>query len=211
VFYRLAQIIVRIYFSIYHRVSIRGLPELKKFLGAHGSPVILAANHESYLDPPAIGMVFPRPLRFIAWDALFKVPVFSALIRALGAVPVSQEDKSSAASLLRKVMGFIESGYCVLIFPEGMRSPDGNLLPFEGGVALIASKTGAPIVPVWLDGTFEAYPVGRLLPRPRKVTITFGEPIITEDLPPDMPERERRKSLLDALEAALISMRDARN
>ncbi|MDR1916436.1 MAG: 1-acyl-sn-glycerol-3-phosphate acyltransferase, partial [Synergistaceae bacterium] len=146
-FYRLAQIFFRIYFTIYHRVSVKGMPELKKFLDSlESGPVILAANHESYLDPPAIGMIFPKPLRFIAWDALFKVPVFSLLIRALGAVPVSQENKNSAASLLRDVIGFIESGYNVLIFPEGMRSPDGNLLPLEGGTALIASKTGAPIV-----------------------------------------------------------------
>ncbi|MDR1471203.1 MAG: 1-acyl-sn-glycerol-3-phosphate acyltransferase [Synergistaceae bacterium] len=207
-FYRLAQIAVRIYFTLYHRVSIRGLRELEEFLVSRGgSPVILAANHASYLDPPAIGMVFPRPLRFIAWDGLFRVPLLSSLIRALGAVPVNQEDKSSAARLLRAVIGFIEDGFSVLIFPEGMRSPDGNLLPLEGGVALIALKTGAPIVPVRLDGTWEAYPVGRRFPRPRKVSVSFGPPIRVGDLPPGMTDKERRKRLLDSLEAALISMR----
>lgn len=209
-FYALARFFFFLYFSIYHRVGIRGKGELKKFLNSMpgGGPVILAANHESYLDPPLVGMAFPAPLRFIAWDALFKVPIFSFLIRALGAVPVSQENKASAAGLLRQVMGFLEDGYSVLIFPEGVRSPDGNLMPLEGGVALMASKTRVPIIPVWIDGTWEAYPLQKRLPRPRKVTVTFGSPIFPSDIPDDTPEKERRKSLLDSLQSAFESMRD---
>jgi 1-acyl-sn-glycerol-3-phosphate acyltransferase len=207
--FRLAQIFFRIYFFIYHRVSIRGLAELKKFLaGRNGKPVILAANHESYLDPPLVGMLYPNAIRFIAWDGLFKVPVFASLIRGLGAVPVSQQNKNSAASLLRDVIGFINEGCSVLIFPEGERSPDGNLQPLEGGVALIASKTETPIVPVWIDGTFEAYPIFRKFPRPRHVTVTFGKPLLPEELPAGMPEHERRRTLLDSLERSLTAMRD---
>ncbi|MDR1136934.1 MAG: 1-acyl-sn-glycerol-3-phosphate acyltransferase, partial [Synergistaceae bacterium] len=165
-FFRIAQILFRVYFFVYHRVSVKGMKELGEFLAArNGKPVILAANHESYLDPPLVGMLFPDAIRFIAWDGLFRVPVFAALIRALGAVPVNQQDKNSAASLLRDVIQFIKEGYSVLIFPEGGRSPDGNLQPLEGGVALIASKTETPIVPVWIDGTFEAYPIFRKFPR----------------------------------------------
>jgi 1-acyl-sn-glycerol-3-phosphate acyltransferase len=182
---------------------------LKRFLKEReGNPVILAANHESYLDPPLIGMLYPNTIRFIAWDGLFKVPVFSSLIRALGAVPVNQENKSSAASLLRDVMEFIKQGYSVLIFPEGERTQDGNLLPFEGGVSLISLKTGTPIVPVWIDGTFEAYPISKKIPRPRHVSVTFGEPIFSDDLPVEMPEKERRQKLLVLLENALVKMRD---
>jgi 1-acyl-sn-glycerol-3-phosphate acyltransferase len=210
-FFRLTQIFFRIYFFIYHRVSVKGLAELKKFLAArNGKPVILAANHESYLDPPLIGMLYPRAIRFIAWDGLFKVPLFASLIRALGAVPVSQQDKSRAANLLRDVIGFIKDGYSVLIFPEGERSPDGNLRSLEGGVALIALKTKSPIVPIWIDGTFEAYPILRKFPRPYRVAVTFGKPIFPEDLPDDMPEKERRRTLLDSLEHSLAAMRDGK-
>jgi 1-acyl-sn-glycerol-3-phosphate acyltransferase len=209
--FRLAQIFFRIYFAIYHRVSVRGLTELKKFLaGRDGQPVILAANHESYLDPPLVGMLYPRAIRFIAWDGLFKVPVFASLLRGLGAVPVSQQDKNSAASLLRDVMGFIKEGYSVLIFPEGERSPDGNLQPLEGGVALIASKTKTPVVPVWIDGTFEAYPIFRKFPRPRHVAVTFGEPLFPKVLPAGMSEHELRRTLLDSLERSLIALRDGK-
>jgi 1-acyl-sn-glycerol-3-phosphate acyltransferase len=208
-FYRFAQIFFRIYFLLYHRVTVKGLGELKKFLAAReNKPVILAANHESYLDPPAIGMLFPNPLRFIAWDGLFKVPVLSPLIRALGAVPVSQENKNSAASLLRDVIGFVESGFSVLIFPEGQRTPDGNLQPFEGGVALIASKTKAPVVPVWIDGTFEAFPIFKKFPRPRHVAVSFGPPILPESLPENISEKERRAETLRSVESALTRLRD---
>ena len=210
-FYRLTQLILRIYFLVYHRVSIRGMEGLKKFLASlpEGGSVILASNHASYLDPPLIGMAFPEPMRFVAWDGLFKVPLFSCLIRTLGAVPVNQENKSSAASLLRQVMGFIEDGFSVLIFPEGLRSPDGKLLPLEGGVALISLKTDTPIVPVWLEGTFEAYPTHHRFPRPKKIIMTFGDPILPGELPPDIPEKERRAALLAKLQRAFEDMRDS--
>ena len=210
-FYRLVQLVFRIYFLVYHRVSIRRMDELKKFLSSlpEGGSVILASNHASYLDPPLIGMAFPEPMRFIAWDGLFKVPVLSSFIRTLGAVPVNQENKSSAASLLRQVIGFIEDGFSVLIFPEGLRSPDGKLLPLEGGVALISLKTDTPIVPVWLEGTFEAYPTHLRFPRPKKIIMTFGDPIIPGELPADMPEKERRGALLSKLQRAFEEMRDS--
>lgn len=208
--YWIAQILFRIYFLIYHRISIRGMKELREFLVSRGnSPVILVANHESYLDPPAIGMVFPNPLRFIAWDGLFKFRPFAALLGALGAVPVNQQNKNSGASLLRDVMNFIKEGYSVLIFPEGERTPDGSLLPFEGGVSLIASKTGAPIVPIWIEGSFEAYPLFHRFPRPYRISVTFGPPITREDFPDEMPEKERRQAMLDSILGAMLKMRDA--
>jgi 1-acyl-sn-glycerol-3-phosphate acyltransferase len=206
--YWFARMFFKLYFLIYHRVRVEGLPQLRKFTAARGGPVILAANHASYLDPPAIGMAFPGRMRFVAWDMLFKVPIFSSMIAALGAVPVSQEDKRSAAGLLLKVIGFIEEGFNVLIFPEGRRSPDGMLLPLEGGVALIALKTGTPVVPVWVDGTQDALPVHLTLPRPRKVTIRFGTPIIPGETAPDAPEKQRRKLLLEELLASLEKLRD---
>lgn len=208
--YRLAQFVFRVYFLIYHRIGVRRMDELKKLLAAlpREGTVILAANHASYLDPPLVGMVFPQRLRFVAWEGLFRVPLLGPMIRALGAVPVSPENKNSAAGLLRQVMGFIEDERSVLIFPEGQRTLDGTLQPFEGGTALVALKTGAPIVPVWLEGTWEAFPPHYLLPRPHKITITFGDPIYPDRLPPEMPEKEKRRALLDELRKALETMRE---
>lgn len=210
-FYRLVQVLFRIYFLLFHRLRVRGMEELERFLAslpADGS-VILASNHASYLDPPAVGTVFPRTLRFIAWDGLFRVPLFATLIRTLGAVPVSPENKNSAAGLLRQVMGFLESGHSVLIFPEGERTPDGKMRPLEGGVALIALKTGAPIVPVWLEGTWRAFPPHLRFPRPYRITLTFGKPLLPGALPKELTERQKRDRLLADLKHSLETMRDA--
>lgn len=207
-FYYIAKAFVLMYFFVFHRVRIRGAGDLRKFLYAGGGPVIVASNHESYLDPPLVGSAFPGRLRSIAWDGLFKSRVFSWLISALGAIPVSHEDKSSAASLIRRVIGLVKDGTNVLIFPEGRRSTDGELGKLEGGAAMIALRTAVPIVPVWIEGTFEALPAHRTWPRPERVTITFGRPISTDEMPPEMSEQEKRAYLMERLEQALRDMRD---
>jgi 1-acyl-sn-glycerol-3-phosphate acyltransferase len=209
-FYVFARFFFKLYFLIYHRARVRGLDKLKRFLASHNGPVVLAANHASYLDPPLVGIAFPGRLRFVAWDGLFKVPIFSSLIRALGATPVSQENKNSAAGAMRQIIGFVESGFSVLIFPEGRRSPDGSLLPLEGGAALIASRTKTPIVPVWIDGARNALPIHLTFPRPRKTTVTFGEPLLPWKLPDDTREKDRRKTLTEMLRTALENLRDGK-
>lgn len=204
VFYAFVKLILLIYFAIYHRLSVRGKEGLKSFLASCEGPVILAANHTSYLDPPLVGAIYPSRLRFIAWDHLFDSFIMRSLITPLGAVPVSHEDKSSAAALLRQVMGFLEDGSSVLIFPEGQRSLDGRLQPLEGGAALLSVKTASPIVPVYIDGTFEAYPPQKSFPRPAKITVTFGEPILPGSF--EGTDKDRRRCVLEALERALTSM-----
>lgn len=207
IFYFLTKYFLRIYFAIFHSLTVRGRGALSDFLASHRMPVILAANHESYLDPPLIGAVYPERLRFVAWDHLFDSKILAALITPLGAVPVSQENKASAAGLLRQVMGFLDDGMSVLIFPEGHRSEDGRLQPLEGGVALMSAKTGLPIVPIWIDGTFEAYPPHQKYPHPGHVVVTFGEPIFP--LPQgSASDKERRADLLERLNGAFIAMRD---
>lgn len=210
-FYRFVRFLFHVYFLLFHRLRILGADGLKRFLASlpAGGSVILAANHASYLDPPAVGTAFPGPLRFVAWDGLFRVPVFGFLIRTLGAVPVSPDNKNSAAGPLRQVMNFLEGGYSVLIFPEGERTPDGKMLPLEGGVALVSLKTGTPIVPVWIEGTWKAFPPHRKFPRPHRVFLTFGEPIFPDALPDGLTERQKREKLLVELKRSLETMRDA--
>ncbi len=198
-FYLLAKVFFKLYFTLYHRLEVDGLDALTQ-----KRPVILAANHASYLDPPLVGSIFPDRLRFIAWEGLF-VPIFGALIGALGAVPVSQANKGSAAALLRQVMGFLESGSSVLIFPEGERTFDGNLLPIEPGFALLAFKTGAPVVPVWIEGTFRAMSRHVTFPRPRKIHVTFLpaiDPLDRTLFPDEMSEKDKRTLLVRKLEEA---------
>ena len=185
--YFITRIIVTIYFTLYHRLSVYGREKIPK-----DRPVIVASNHASYLDPPVVGYAFfPSYLKFIAWDKLFRFRPFGAFLRAMGSVPVSQEDKNSSAALLRLVMGFIKEGYNVFICPEGHRTEDGRLQPLEGGVAIMSLKTGAPVIPTYAAGTWRALAPHMRFPRPCKLTVTFGDPIDPAQLPEGLNEKEK--------------------
>ena len=204
--YGLARIVFYLYYKLYHRIEIYGVDTLPS-----KRPLILAANHASYLDPPAIGMAFPDKLRFIAWEGLFSNFFMRVFITAMGAVPVSQENKGSAASLLRQVLGFLEEGFNVLIFPEGKRSEDGKLMPLEGGVALLSVRTMTPVIPVWIEGSHKAMSPSMSFPRPFKLKIFFGEAIDPSLFPEELTEKERRSLLLEKLNDALSEMQEKQN
>ncbi|NLV81434.1 MAG: 1-acyl-sn-glycerol-3-phosphate acyltransferase [Synergistaceae bacterium] len=194
--YNFVRIVAFTYFKLYHRLSIFGKDKVPK-----NKPVIFASNHASYLDPPVVGLAaYPTRLRFIAWDKLFKIPLFGTFLHAMGSVPVAAGDKMSSAGLLRMVIGFLESGASVFICPEGHRTEDGNLQALEGGVAILSLKTGVPIIPTWAGGTFRALSPHMKFPRPRKITVTFGDPIDPNFLPVGLDERGKRKYILNKIE-----------
>jgi cytidylate kinase len=138
-------------------------------------PVLFVANHSSLLDPPAIGGCTPRQLHFLAKEALFAIPLFGRIIRAVNARPVRSGGADPAA--LRAGLRVLEDGGALLVFPEGSRGDEGVLRPPKPGAALLAMMTGAPVVPVYVSGTGRAWPMGRLLPRPGKVVVAFGPPL----------------------------------
>ena len=175
VFYFFVKWFFFIALKVYNRLSITWTEDLPS------RNVIVAANHTSNLDPVIMGAVFPRRLRYLAKEELFRPFLFGSAIRALGSIPVKRSDNQSAASALRTFLKLLESGENVLIIPEGGRSTDGRMQPLEGGVALIALKSGAPIVPAFITGAFEAMPPGRRWVKPGKLSITFGEAINTAD------------------------------
>lgn len=119
---------------------------------------IIAANHVSFLDPPLIGQAFDEPLYFFARKTLFDHPLAGRLLREWQSIPIDR-DKPDTASL-KATIRLLKSGKKVLMFPEGTRSPDGTLQPAEAGVGLFLAKTGAPVLPVRIFGTYEAFPGG---------------------------------------------------
>lgn len=138
-------------------------------------PVILAANHESYIDPGAIGGALEREACYLARDGVF-VPGFAAVLRAVNAIPVNQEGGAMAG--LRAGLEVLEAGNALILFPEGSRTPDGEMHPFQSGVGLIAARSGAPVVPVRVFGFYEAYGRHMRFPRPgRKVMVKYGHPL----------------------------------
>ena len=151
-------------------------------------PVLLVANHSSLLDPPLVGGVAPRQLSFMAKAELFRVPLFGALIRRLNARPVRLEGADAGA--LRTALRVLQEGGVLLMFPEGTRGPEGALREPKPGAAMLAVTSGAPVVPVFIQGSGRAWPRGRTLPRPAKVRVTFGPPQIFERRDADGRKRD---------------------
>ncbi|NLI95641.1 MAG: 1-acyl-sn-glycerol-3-phosphate acyltransferase [Synergistaceae bacterium] len=193
-FYFLVKNAYLIFFRIFNRLEVlhrERIPQKR--------PLILASNHCSNLDPPVVGSVFEERMRYIAKAALFKPALFGFALKSLGAVPVSREDERKAALVLKAFLGFLESGQNILIFPEGKRSQDGNLQPLEGGVALLCQKSGCPILPVHVSGTFSALPMGCVFPRPAKIVMNYGYPIDPAEFPNGLSEKEGRAWILERL------------
>ncbi len=141
-------------------------------------PVLLVSNHSSLLDPPLVGGSTPRPVSFMAKAELFRIPLFGGLIRRLNARPVRRE--GSDPSALRTALRVLEDGGALLVFPEGTRGPEGVLRPGKAGAGMLAVLSGAAVVPVYINGSGRAWPRGRKLPRPARVTVWFGEPMSKE-------------------------------
>ena len=129
-------------------------------------PLIVACNHVSNLDPPALGVAMPRRVTYMAKLELFRMPVLGPLIAALGAFPVDRSRGDVAA--IKTAINVLQDGAALGIFPEGGRNADGSKLP-QMGVALLASYSGATVIPAYVSGTSQAHRLAR-------VTVTFGEP-----------------------------------
>lgn len=137
-------------------------------------PVLLVANHASFLDPPFIGGTLRREVNYLARESLFRFPVAGAMLRHWNAVPVDRE--GGGASGLRAILERLLAGGTVLLFPEGTRTPDGKLQSARAGVGLLIIKSRCPVVPVRVFGSHEAWGRHLRIPRPRRVTIKFGLP-----------------------------------
>lgn len=170
VLYRLAWLASRVICKIWLRSRIYH-PERVPREG----PVILASNHVSYLDPPFVGSSLPREIHYLAREDVFHYPIAGSLLRSLNAVPVNRD--GSGAKGLKSILNRLLQGGGILIFPEGTRSRDGYLQPARDGIGLTIIKSSAPVVPVRIWGAFEAFGRNRWFPRPRRISVKFGEPL----------------------------------
>ncbi|QEL13943.1 lysophospholipid acyltransferase family protein [Limnoglobus roseus] len=173
-------------------------------------PALVLANHQSFLDPIFVSLAAGRPLSFLARSSLFRGGKFDRLIRRYGAVPI---DRGFGKEGIRTVIGKLNEGRAVLVFPEGERTRTGDLQPLKAGVSLLIDRVRVPIVPVGIAGAFDAWPRGHKLPTaaplvmPRNgkgIAVHVGEPI-----PPARYERLPREEMLADLERELRAAKDA--
>jgi 1-acyl-sn-glycerol-3-phosphate acyltransferase len=143
-------------------------------------PVILASNHASYLDPPLVGSALHREINYLARETLFRFPIVGAILRSWNAVPVDRDGGSPSG--LRNILNRLQKGGGIILFPEGTRTRDGNLQKARSGVGLTVIKSKAPVVPVRVFGTYEAFGRHMKVPKPHRVIVKYGVPMTFEKL-----------------------------
>ena len=141
--------------------------------------VLVCSNHQSYLDPALVGMSIHRHARYLARETLFRGP-FGWLIRAINAIPLDREGAGLRG--LKETLQCLKQGEVVVIFPEGTRSPDGQIAPLKPGFAALARRSGAAVMPAAVDGAFQAWPRKSPLPHPETIRVYFGPPLSPEEI-----------------------------
>ncbi len=180
--YKFAQLSLRTMFTFGFSLKTEG----QQNVPASG-PFLLVGNHQSYIDPPAIGCSLVRPIYYLARRSLWKNSFLGALLTSVNTLPVNQD--GSAHEGLRAIMTKLEEGQGVIVFPEGTRTPDGNMNPLQPGILLLLKRLAFsyPVVPVGIAGAFQAWPLQNKLPylspllcpaQPRgPLAISFGKPV----------------------------------
>ena len=163
-----------VFFNVLARLFFR-----LRVIGRHHIPkeggVLIAANHTSYTDIPFLGCAMRRRANFVAKAELFDNPILGWFYRITAGIPIKRD--SISRDKLNEAIRRLNSGKLVVIYPEGARSKDGQLLPGMQGIGLVVATTGVPVVPAYIAGTDKVLPVGSKWIRFYPVTILFGEPL----------------------------------
>jgi 1-acyl-sn-glycerol-3-phosphate acyltransferase len=173
--YRIGWTLFRVMYATYFRWRIIGAENVPRT-----GPVILASNHASFLDPPLVGCALPRPINYLARESLFRFPIIGAILRSWNAVPVDRD--GAGAKGLKMILERLLDGGGIILFPEGTRTSDGRLQSARSGIGLTVIKSDAPVVPVRVFGTWEAWNRHMKLPRPRRVGVIYGKPLDFREL-----------------------------
>ncbi len=165
--------------------------------------LIIAANHQTYIDPFWVGVAVKRPLRYLAWSEAFKWPAMGKPMEWFGAWPISVDRSDPAA--YRRSLQWLRGGGAVMIFPEGERGKPGNVrLRFKTGAARMALEAGVPILPVTIRGGHQVWPKGQRWPRTGHVEIIYHPP--RKLVPcPDEDARQCARRATDELSALIAS------
>ncbi|MCB1109831.1 MAG: 1-acyl-sn-glycerol-3-phosphate acyltransferase [Chlamydiia bacterium] len=189
---------VKCFFKICYRHKVYGLEHY-----VQGSALI-AANHVSFFDPPAIAISCPGEIHFLARQTLFK-SYFGKLITALNSHPVKKE--ATNLRVMKDICEMLKEGKKVLMFPEGTRSKDNVLQEIKPGMGLILSKSESAILPTYVHGTFEIWNRSRKFPKLwGKTAVVFGSPILWMDYA-DMERKEAQELIAQNLTQSLQGLR----
>jgi 1-acyl-sn-glycerol-3-phosphate acyltransferase len=148
-------------------------------LPAEGGLLVLS-SHQSHLDPLLLGLATDRRLSSMARSSLYRFKPYGFVITALDAVPIDRE--ASAVAAMKVVIGRLQGGAAVIVFPEGTRTGDGRLGDIKGGFAILAKRARVPIAPVAIVGAYESWPRSRRFPRPGRIRLEFGRVLTVDEV-----------------------------
>jgi 1-acyl-sn-glycerol-3-phosphate acyltransferase len=173
-----------------------------KVYGRHNIPrrggVLLLSNHQSYLDPILLAVPLRRPVSYMAKSELFeRGAFFTWLIRSLHAFPIRKNTADVGA--IKEAIGRLGEGHILNMYPEGTRTRTGEIGPILPGVAVVVRRAGVPVVPVVIDGTFQAWAKGSKVPRPHPVRIMYGKPLRIKGLKTDQVVEKIGQTLREML------------
>jgi 1-acyl-sn-glycerol-3-phosphate acyltransferase len=170
-FYELVRLCTLLTFRIFLRLRTSGLERIPPT-----GPVLICPNHQSHLDPMIMGCLSPRRMNFLAKKQLFRFPPLSWLISFLDSIPIDREGISAGG--IKECLKRMRRGEMLLMFPEGTRTPDGEMKTTLPGFVALVKRTGATVLPVGIDGAWDVWPRNRSFPLPGPgVTVYFGQPI----------------------------------
>lgn len=187
----------RIYFRLFYDFKVEGLENIPK-TGA----LVIACNHLSNADPPAIGAFagLVRDSRFVAKKELFQIPLIGWFFRHCNYIPVDRARTIGDFGALKEVVASLERGESIVMFPEGTRSKNGQPQKPKSGIGFVVYKTGAPVLPVKIEGTFG-------MPWVRKIRVKFGHVMTLEKDENAEPKTEYKRfanQIMDAINAIHI-------
>jgi 1-acyl-sn-glycerol-3-phosphate acyltransferase len=171
--YGFLHVVCRLLATLLLQIRVSG----RDLVPREGGALVLS-NHQSHFDPVLIGLACDRRLNYLARETLFGFAPFRWLIQSLDAIPIDREGLGLAG--LKETLQRLRAGEMVLIFPEGTRTPDGEVAPLKPGFSALAKRAHVPLLPVAIEGAYHAWPRRRLLPGTATIHIQFGEPLSPE-------------------------------
>ena len=151
----------------------------RQYVPKVGGALVLS-NHQSQLDPVLVGLAADRRLNYLARRTLFRFAPFRWLIDSLDAIPIDRDGTGLGG--LKETLKRLRNGELVLIFPEGTRTSDGEVAKLKPGFVALARRAGVPLLPVGVDGAYQAWPRGAKLPRRAEIHVVFGQPVTPSEI-----------------------------
>jgi 1-acyl-sn-glycerol-3-phosphate acyltransferase len=186
--------------DIHFRIAASGAEHIPRRGG-----FIVAANHASLLDPPIVGAQIPRQVAAFARKTLWKGGISSWWLDVVGVIPVDR-DGGSDVGAIRRVLQTLKQDKGIILFPEGTRTPTGQLQRPKAGVGLMACRTGVPVVPARVFGSFEAFGRNKPMRPGTPVSVVFGRPLLAADYDDQSEGKERYQHASDRIMSAIAAL-----